>query len=39
MNEASRILLAAVVALPFLGAISQQPPEQSASDAGWSAGC
>ena len=32
MNEASRILLAAVVALSFLGAISQQRPEQPASD-------
>jgi ABC-type branched-subunit amino acid transport system substrate-binding protein len=32
MNQASRILLAAVVALSFLGAISQQRPEQPASD-------
>jgi branched-chain amino acid transport system substrate-binding protein len=32
MNEPSRILLAAMVALLFLGAISQQRPEQSASD-------
>jgi hypothetical protein len=38
MNEANRILLAAVVALSFLGAISQQRPEQSANDAGKSAG-
>ena len=32
MNEPSRILLAAMVALLFLGAISQYAPEQSASD-------
>jgi branched-chain amino acid transport system substrate-binding protein len=32
MNEPSRILLAAVVAPSFLGAIFQQRPEQSASD-------
>ena len=32
MNEPRRIPLAAVVALSFLGAISQQRSEQSASD-------